>query len=353
MTEFLTSVWEILFATDPHANYAWVGAAIGAGASLLGGKKQQQAAAKESRLARAERAKQNKILEKQKDEYRAMEFTNPYANMENQYAENVYEDLTVNQQQAQFQAQQGAQQRANILGGLRGAAGTSGIAGLAQSMASQGQLQAQKISASMGQQEAINQQLRGKGALQVQAGAAAVDLQQRKGEEMVQQAESGRQATLLGMSQGQAAGANQAAMQAGMNEQAARASSSRMMTSAITGLAGAAADIDWDARTPGGIDMDPIPRIEPIPLVDLGSDPNLTPAVYPGPSDRKLKKNINLIGNSPSGLNIYSFEFKDSKYGKGKFQGVMSDEITQDAVVKVGDYDHVDYSKLDVEFKQI
>ena len=31
----------------------------------------------------------------------------------------------------------------------------------------------------------------------------------------------------------------------------------------------------------------------------------------------------------------------------------MSDEITQDAVVKVGDYDHVDYSKLDVEFKQI
>ena len=137
---------------------SWV--AVGtAVVGAVGGKKQQKAASRQSSLARAERAEQNKILEKQKEEYRAMEFTNPYAGMENQYAENVYEDLTVNQQQAQFQAQQGAQQRANILGGLRGAAGTSGIAGLAQSLAGQGQLQAQQISASMGQQEAMNQQL--------------------------------------------------------------------------------------------------------------------------------------------------------------------------------------------------
>ena len=210
----------------------------GAAISAYGGKKQRKAASKESSLARAERAEQNKLLEKQKEEYRDMEFTNPYAGMENQYAENVYEDLTVNQQQAQFQSQQGAQQRSNILGGLRGAAGGSGIAGLAQSLANQGQLQTQQISASIGQQEARNQALAAQGAQQKQRGAAAVDLQQRKGEEMVQQAESGRQATLLGMQQGQAAGANSAAMQAGMNEQAARASSNSMMTSAITGLAG-------------------------------------------------------------------------------------------------------------------
>jgi len=217
---------------------SWVAAGT-AVMGAVGGKKQRKAAARESSLARAERAEQNKLLEKQKEEYRAMEFTNPYADMENPYAENVYEDLTVNQQQAQFQSQQGAQQRANILGSLRGAAGSSGVAGLAQSLANQGQLQTQQISASMGQQEAMNQKLAAQGAQQVQAGQAVVDLQQRKGEEMVQQAESGRQATLLGMQQGQAAGANQAAMQAGMNEQAARASSSSMMTSAITGLAGA------------------------------------------------------------------------------------------------------------------
>ena len=168
--------------------------------------------------------------------------------MENQYAENVYEDLTVNQQQAQFQSQQGAQQRSNILGGLRGAAGGSGIAGLAQSLANQGQLQTQQISASIGQQEARNQALAAGGAQQKQRGAAAVDLQVRAGEGMVQEAESGRQATLLGMQQGQAAGANSAAMQAGMNEQAARASSNSMMTSAITGLAGA----DWSSFGGGG-----------------------------------------------------------------------------------------------------
>ncbi len=71
-------------------------------------------------------------------------------------------------------------------------------------------------------------------------------------------------------------------------------------------------------------------------------------------SDRRLKNNISKIGKSPSGLNIYSFEYNDKKFGEGIWQGVMSDEITKDAVV-VGDdgYDRVDYSMLDVEFKQI
>ena len=54
--------------------------------------------------------------------------------------------------------------------GLKGAAGGSGIAGLAQSLAGQGQLQAQQISASIGQQEAMNQRLRAQGAQQVQGG---------------------------------------------------------------------------------------------------------------------------------------------------------------------------------------
>ena len=70
-------------------------------------------------------------------------------------------------------------------------------------------------------------------------------------------------------------------------------------------------------------------------------------------SDRKLKKNINLIGKSPSGLNIYSFEYIDTKYGQGLFQGVMSDEIPQEAVIFNGEHDMVDYSKIDVDFKQI
>jgi len=71
-------------------------------------------------------------------------------------------------------------------------------------------------------------------------------------------------------------------------------------------------------------------------------------------SDRKLKKNIKLIGYSPSGLKIYVFEYINKAFGKGIFQGVMSDEIPQIAVIKHSDgYDKVDYSKIDVDFKQI
>jgi hypothetical protein len=70
-------------------------------------------------------------------------------------------------------------------------------------------------------------------------------------------------------------------------------------------------------------------------------------------SDRRLKKNINQIGQSPNGLNIYSFEFINPHHGEGLFQGVMSDEVPQEAITKVGGYDTVNYSMLDVEFKQI
>ena len=211
---------------------------IPAAVGFLSASKQRRAAKKEADLARQERAEQQAILEKQKQEYRDIQFTNPYAGMQNQFAENVFEDLTVNQQQAQFQAQQGQRQRANIMAGLRGAAGSSGIAGLAQALANQGQLQAQQISADIGKQEAMNERLRAQGALQVQKGAAAVDLQRRTGDAMVQQAESSRQATLLGMAQGQAAGANVAYQQQLANQKAANQSASEMTTKALGGLFG-------------------------------------------------------------------------------------------------------------------
>jgi len=70
-------------------------------------------------------------------------------------------------------------------------------------------------------------------------------------------------------------------------------------------------------------------------------------------SDRNIKKNINKIGKSDSGLNIYSFEYKDKVHGEGLFQGVMSDEVPQEAVVEMDGYKAVDYSMLDVEFKRI
>jgi len=284
MTEFLTLIWEILVGVnDPNLNLAvipviaggasasLVGAGITAGASLIGGKRQRRQARRQANQQLAFQREQQAILEEQKQAYRDIEFTNPYADMENPYAglqnpfaglqtdfENVYEDLTVNQQQAQFQAEQGRQQRTNILQGLRGAAGSAGIAGLAQALAGQGTLQAQQISASIGMQETQNQRLAAQGASEVQRmeaeraqqiatgafkadvlvrqGAGATDLQVRTGEAMLQEAEMSRQATLLGMQYGQTAGANSAYQQALLNQQQANASANQMFTQGLTGL---------------------------------------------------------------------------------------------------------------------
>jgi hypothetical protein len=97
----------------------------------------------------------------------------------------------------------------------------------------------------------------------------------------------------------------------------------------------------------------------PTPTPTPTSTPNFMqglPSNFNSPSitsDRSLKKNIKKVGESPSGLNIYNFEFKNPKYGKGVFQGVMSDEVPQKAVTEKDGYDSVNYSMLDVEFKKI
>ena len=198
--------------------------ALTVGASLYGsysankqGRAMRRQSAAQAAQALAERKEQQKRVDKEVANYRAMKFTNPYEGMEN-----VFEDLRVSTQAADFQAEQGAQQRADILGQLRGAAGTSGIAGLAQSMANQGQLQARQISADLSRQQAQNEMARARGAGMIQqaerGGAARIQQMERQGDAMVQQAESGRQATILGMQQGQAAGANRNYQQALLNQ---------------------------------------------------------------------------------------------------------------------------------------
>ena len=146
-------------------------------------------------------------MERLKQAYRDLDTSNPFANLQNQFLnmENTMEDLTVNQQQARFQAQQFQQSQANILGNLRGAAGGSGIAALAQSLAQQGQLASQQASASIGQQEAANQRAAAQQAanlqMQERQGQASLDLQIAQGDRQTQQMEMGKVATMLGMSQ--------------------------------------------------------------------------------------------------------------------------------------------------------
>ena len=157
---------------------------------------------KGSKARKAEQQEANKELARRKVDLEGTDISNPYANMEN-----VFEDLTVNQQQAQFEAQQGQQQRANIMQNMQGAAGSSGVAGLAQAMANQGQMATQRASASIGQQEAANQRMAAQGASSIQS-------MERQGKALEQSRRLDMNETLLGMSQQRKIAADEARQRA-------------------------------------------------------------------------------------------------------------------------------------------
>ena len=77
---------------------------------------------------------------------------------------------------------------------------------------------------------------------------------------------------------------------------------------------------------------------------------------FQGPSDIRLKTNINKIGVSNNGINIYEFRFINQP--NDLYQGVIAQELIgtefESATrIESDGYYHVDYSKLDVEFKKI
>jgi len=67
-------------------------------------------------------------------------------------------------------------------------------------------------------------------------------------------------------------------------------------------------------------------------------------------SDIRLKEDIKLVGKSPKGIKIYNFKY----LGDDKtYQGVMAHQVPQASVANEFGYLMVDYSKLDVEFKEV
>ena len=72
-------------------------------------------------------------------------------------------------------------------------------------------------------------------------------------------------------------------------------------------------------------------------------------------SDIQYKENINLVGVSNSGLNIYEFNYKNKG---GLYQGVIAQELIgtnyEDSLSLNEDGLYVvDYNKIDVEFKKL
>jgi len=178
---------------DPLTGMAVKGAAtalsgtVKAVGSLFGGGKRRR----EQRQAKAE-------VGRMKEKYDQLDTSNPYANITN-----PYQNLTVNTQAADFAAQQNSQNSANIMSGLAAAAGGSGIAALAQSMANSQAQQTQQASASIAQQESKNQIMAAQGENQRQIAVA-------KGEESSRQMEADKVGTQLGMAQSRLTAANEA-----------------------------------------------------------------------------------------------------------------------------------------------
>ena len=164
-----------------------VGGLTGIASGIIGSrgrKKEQRAAQKEFN--------QNKM------NFQMQDTSNVYDGMQN-----TMEDLTVNQQAAQFQAENEQQGLQNIMSNMSGAAGGSGIAGMVQAMANQQTKNLRSSSADIGRQEQSNQM-----AERQQAGN--LDLYKRKGELISRDAENEKNSTLLGMSQARLGAANQA-----------------------------------------------------------------------------------------------------------------------------------------------
>ena len=309
--------------------------AVGAAASLAGGAVAGGAAGRAAKRARSDKQRAQAELDSIKNS--RQQITNPYASTEDlsglatdlsSQLSNPFENLGVATKAAEIQIEQADISLANTLDTLRA---TGASAGGATALAQAALQSKQGVAASIEQQEAQNEKLRAQGeqnllnakmSEQQRMQSIAISEGQRvqateaAGKQFMFQAQENRTNADLDRAAGQIS-------QAQANEASANQAKAQAWGSAIGGVSS---------------------------IVGAG----LSGGAF-GKSDRRLKENIKLIGKSKSGLNIYSFEYIDKSFSKETWQGVMSDEVPQNAVVKnfSGIYDGVDYSKIDVEFKQV
>ena len=179
----------------------WAAVAVAAISATVEGVKMVQAS-QQAKEAADDAAEAKRELDKGKAMFANIDTTNPYLNLEN-----TMEDLTVNKQAAQFQKEQQMQSQANIMQQMKGAAGGSGIAALAQTMAQQGSKDAQAAQADIARQEQANQ-------LAERQEASRIQDKEREGDMMSRNLQFGKISSMMGMSAGEYAGAN-ARIQAG------------------------------------------------------------------------------------------------------------------------------------------
>jgi len=275
---------------------------------------------------------------------------------------NVYASLGVATGAAEIQMEQSDMALANTLDTLRQ---TGASAGGATALA-QAALQSKKgVAANIEQQELTNDKLRAQGEEKLQMTKMAE--QQRLQSIAISEGQRTQTAEAQGimyefekeeartnMDLNRAAGLQDRALQmeADSNANKSAAFGGMMSSFGAIGSGGLSMLGGAGGSAPGVDSVGEVSTMGAAPTYTPGAGLQGTGVGMPG-SDRRLKKNIKKIRKSASGLNIYSFEYIDESYGKGTYEGVMSDEIPVEAVINVNGYDRVDYSKIDVEFKKI
>ena len=143
---------------------------------------------KNKRLKKAEAE-----LDRQKQIFASQPTDNPYADMTNPYT-----DMTIDQRGADLQNQQFQQGQSNILESSIDVAGSSGAASLAQTLSEENKRSTQQSSAQVGKQEGQNQKMQ-------KEYQAYIDFKKADGEKYSMESNLDKNATLLGISQGEMA----------------------------------------------------------------------------------------------------------------------------------------------------
>ena len=260
---------------------------------------------------REEQRNAQEDLHMQMEDWEDTKMKNPYAGVKNPYAdmENVYEDQTVDLKAAEFAKEQSQQSAANIMASMKGAAGGSGIAGLAQVLANQGAKQAQQASADIGRQEQANQAraLGEAGRIQQldREGEQKRDLLEREGARMVEQYDMQKQEKMMDFAMARKEAADQDIDNANMQRD-------QFISGAITG------------------------GVQALAMSDI-----------------RLKENITKTGISKSGIPIYTFNYKNNDQ---VWSGTMAQDLLEigrsDAVLLMDNgYYAVDYNIIDVDME--
>ena len=205
-------------------------AALGIG--LWQANKQDKRLRRDQKKEEARLAKYNKEFDQRLADYEKSEFQPLDADALKQ--ENIFEDLTVDTQAADYAREQFQQQQANIMQGMRGAAGSSGIAGLAQSLSMQAKDQAKQTQLTIGQQLQQNRRMQ----MQEQSRLNTQDRQiQIANMEGARQFELDKMSTLMGVA-GQRIAGTQGAI---AGNQVAKG----QILGAVGDIAGSAIGADW------------------------------------------------------------------------------------------------------------